>query len=137
MVTHLERLLSVLIVEDRDDAAQSTADLLALCGHTVRIARCGTDAMRQAEAYAPDVILMDIGLPDLDGWTVARWVRARPGRQPVLIAVTGHGAPADRVRSADAGVDLHLVKPADPRALTELLARIRASLSDCGGAGNN
>jgi two-component system OmpR family response regulator len=118
--------LSVLVVEDLDDAARSTADLLTLCGHRVRVAPCGADALREADAETPDVVLLDIGLPGMDGWEVAQRMRARTrGKQPLVVAVTGYGSDDDRRRSADAGVDLHLVKPADPVALTALLARVR------------
>jgi DNA-binding response OmpR family regulator len=123
--------LSVLVVEDQEDTAQSTADLLTLCGYVVRVARSGPDAMAAIAAEIPDVVLLDIGLPGMTGWEVVRWVRACcPSKQPVVVAVTGRGAEADRMRSADVGVDLHLVKPADPSALTGLLARVRASLAE-------
>lgn len=122
--------LSVLVVEDQEDAAQSTADLLAMHSHVVRVARCGPDALAAVAAEVPDVILLDIGLPGMTGWEVARRLRAGgDGKQPVVVAVTGYGTPADRDRSADAGVDLHLTKPADPMALAALLARIRAALA--------
>jgi DNA-binding response OmpR family regulator len=118
--------LSVLVVEDSEDAAQSTAELLALCGHAVRVAACGGDALRAAAAQTPDVVILDIGLPDMSGWDVAARLRAGAvGKQPVVVAVTGYGAAGDRWRSADAGVDLHLVKPADPAALSALLDRVR------------
>jgi two-component system, OmpR family, response regulator len=121
--------LLVLVVEDSEDTAQSTADLLALGGHSVRVVGCGADALRAADEEAPDVVLLDIGLPEMTGWEVAERLRARAGgKQPVVIAVTGFGSERDRWRSADAGVDLHLVKPADPAALMTLLERIREDL---------
>jgi len=130
MTAEHTRPLSVLIVEDLDDAAQSTAELLALCGHTVRVATCGAEALRAASEETPDVVLLDIGLPDMDGWEVADRMRARAIRkQPVVIAITGCGTQRDRYRSVDAGVDLHLIKPADPVALTGLLARVREDLA--------
>ncbi|AMV23988.1 Transcriptional activator protein CzcR [Gemmata sp. SH-PL17] len=117
--------LSVLVVEDLPDVAESTADLLAACGHEVRIASCGAEALRAARSDAPDVVLLDIGLPGMSGWEVARRLRAQStGEQPVVVAVTGYGTNRDRVCSADAGIDLHLVKPADPAHLTALLARV-------------
>lgn len=120
--------LTVLVVEDNDDTAQSTAELLALCGYDVRVARCGPDALAAAAAGTPDVVLLDIGLPGMSGWEVAERLRRQArGEQPVVIALTGYGTAADRHRSADAGVDLHLVKPVDPCALTDLLARVRAA----------
>ncbi len=124
--------LSVLVVDGYEDAAQSTAELLALCGHAVRVAGCGADALREAAAEMPDVVLLDIGLPDIDGWQVAeRMRRQATGKQPVVVAVTGYGAEADRQQSADAGIDLHIIKPADPVALTDLLARVRRDLHSC------
>jgi DNA-binding response OmpR family regulator len=122
--------LFVLIVEDLDDAAQSTAELLVRSGHTVRIAGCGDDALRTAAAETPDVVLLDIGLPGMNGWEVAKQLRARAaGKQPFIVAVTGYGTDGDRWRSADSGIDMHLTKPADPAALTALLAWVRGHLA--------
>jgi two-component system OmpR family response regulator len=123
--------LSVLVVEDQEDAARSTAELLTLCGHAVRVARCGPDALAEAATSVPDVVLLDIGLPGMSGWEVAQRLRGTaPGKQPVVVALTGYAAEADRWRSADAGVDLHLVKPADPGALTAFLAWVRSNLNE-------
>lgn len=124
-----ETPLSVLIVEDVDEVAQSTAELLSLHGHAVRVARSGPEALRAIDVASPDVILLDIGLPGMTGWEVAAAVRRRDGRQPVVVAVTGRGASTDRWKSADAGIDLHLTKPADPAALTALLVRVRQHLT--------
>ncbi|AMV29406.1 putative transcriptional regulatory protein TcrX [Gemmata sp. SH-PL17] len=121
--------LSVLVVDDLPDVAESVADLLTVCGHKVRTASCGTDALHAARLEAPDVVLLDIGLPGMSGWDVARRLRAQStGKQPVVVAVTGYGTDRDRVCSADAGIDLHLTKPADPAQLTALLARVRGWL---------
>jgi two-component system OmpR family response regulator len=129
MIAEPTRPLTVLVVEDLDDAADSTAEMLTLCGHTVRIARCGADALREAKAEVPDVVLLDIGLPDMDGWQVAERMRARTsGKQPLVVVVSGRGTEADRWRSADSGIDMHLVKPADPHALIELLSWVRENL---------
>lgn len=117
--------LSVLIVEDRADVAQSTAELLTLLGHSPRVARTGAEALAHATAAAPDVVILDLGLPDLDGWDVARALRSRTGPQPVIVVVTARGTWADQIASADVGVDLHLVKPVDPAVLTKLLAGLR------------
>jgi two-component system, OmpR family, response regulator len=131
MITEQLPSLSVLVVEDLDDAAQSMADLLTLCGHRVRVATCGTQALQIAADATPDVVLLDIGLPGMSGWEVAERLRSQAvGKQPLVIAVTGYGDEADRWRSADAGVDLHLLKPADPTALLELLARVRKLLAE-------
>ncbi|WP_439626664.1 response regulator [Gemmata sp.] len=121
--------MSVLVVEDHPDAAESTAELLALLGCRTRVAGSGDEALAAVAAEAPDVILLDIGLPGVDGWEVARRVRAgATGRGPVIVAVTGRGTDSDRRRSADAGIDLHLVKPAAPDDLVLLVARIRGLL---------
>ena len=117
--------LAVLVVDDQDDVAQSTAELLVVSGYAVRVAGCGADALRAAAADPPDVVLLDIGLPGMDGWEVAARLRAQAtGKQPVVVAVTGRGTGADRWRSADAGFDQHLVKPVDPVVLVALLERI-------------
>jgi DNA-binding response OmpR family regulator len=126
--------LSVLVVEDEDDGADSLAELLGLFGFRVVVARTGASALAAAEADPPDVVLLDIRLPDIDGWEVARRMRemASGGRQPVVVAVTGCGSDADRWRSADAGVDLHWVKPAEPAALLATLVRFAALLDRAG-----
>src|SRR4051812_818236 len=122
--------LSVLVVEDLDDTAKSLAELLTLAGHAVRVALSGPEALRAAADATPDVVLLDIGLPGMDGWEVAQRLRGRAsGKQPLVVAVTGYGTADDRWRSADAGIDLHLVKPVDPVALTRLLARVRDLLT--------
>src|SRR5688500_11870732 len=120
-----EHALVVLVVDDSTDTAESLAELLALQGHTVRFALNGADALRRVEEEAPDVALLDLRMPGLDGFTVAREIRARcaNGKRPFLIAVTGCGTEADRLHSAEAGFDLHLVKPVDPAVLTGLLER--------------
>ena len=119
--------LHVLIVEDRPDTAQSWVDLLTLGGHTTRVASCGPDALSSAQTETPDVVLLDIGLPGMDGWEVARRLRAdASGRPPFIIAMTGRGTVSDHHRSEGAGIDLHLVKPVDPVALIQLLNQFRS-----------
>ena len=126
--------LSVLVIDDNQDCAQSTAELLAFCGHAVRTAASGEAAVAAAMAAAPDVVLVDIRMPGADGWAVAARLRGLAGgRRPFIVAVTGCATAADRERSAVAGIDLHLTKPADPAALIELLARVRDGLSTPGG----
>ena len=123
-----DRPLSVLVVDGHADCAQSTAELLTLWGHAVRVAGCGADALRACEAETPDVVLLGHCLPGLDGWAVAAWLRARlPGKQPLIVAVTARGDDEDRERSAAAGVDLHLVKPLAPALLARLLDRVSES----------
>jgi CheY-like chemotaxis protein len=121
--------LSILIVEDREDVAQSTAELLHLCGHAVRVSIDGADALRGAAAEPADVMLVDIRLPGMGGWELTRHLRALiRGKQSFVVAVTGCGTERDQWYSAEAGMDAHLVKPVDPVRLIELLDRIRRSL---------
>jgi PAS domain S-box-containing protein len=103
----------ILVVEDHDDGREALVTLLRLQGHEVEEAARGRDAVDRAVAGRPDAVLLDIGLPDLDGYAVARELRAKLGDQVRLIALTGYGQPLDRERARDAGFDAHLVKPAD------------------------
>lgn len=114
----------ILIVEDNADAREALRVLLELEGHTVEAAEEGLKAIEIARAQAPDIALVDIGLPGLDGYGVARQLRRPGGRRPILIALTGYGQPEDRQRAIDAGFDDVLVKPVDPTALTTLLATL-------------
>jgi CheY-like chemotaxis protein len=117
--------LRVLVVEDDYDAAASSVALLRLWGHQTWLAHDGLAALALAEQEAPDVILLDIGLPRMDGYQIAKALRAkRPCKRPVLIAVTGYGAPQDRRQSYEAGIDLHLVKPVDPQELQHIFERL-------------
>jgi PAS domain S-box-containing protein len=113
----------VLVVDDNVDAATTLQLLLRSLGHETRAAHDGSEALRVAGEFAPDVVLLDIGLPELDGYEVARRLRAlNPQRRLRIVAITGWGQEADRARSQEAGVDVHLVKPVDPNALTSVLA---------------
>jgi CheY-like chemotaxis protein len=115
--------MKVLVVDDSGDAAQSAVMLLETLGHDARIAPDGGAAMKMALEYVPDLILLDIGLPGVDGLQVAKWIRNQPAlKHAVLIAVTGYGRESDRERSREAGFDQHLVKPVD-------FARIESILS--------
>lgn len=126
-----QKVLRILVVEDNRDAARSLAQLLELSGHEVVVAPDGRSALGAVEAAPPDVALIDIGLPDVDGYQVARILLARPAeKRPLLVAVTGHGEEEDFKRSLEAGIDLHLVKPADPEQLQQLLRRFQALLDD-------
>src|SRR3954469_13716392 len=116
--------LRVLVVEDLADASETLAMLLRLEGHDVWVAADGPAALRLAGECDPDVVLLDICLPGFDGWEVARRLRGQPLRKrPLLVAVTGYGRECDQQCSAEAGIDLHLVKPVDPEALLGLLQR--------------
>ena len=117
--------LRVLVVEDHADTAESVAVLLRLHGHEVDVAPDGPTALRIAAQNPPDVALLDIGLPGMDGFEVARRLQERPGKKPLLVAVTGYGQEEDRRRSEQAGIDLHLLKPVDPEELKQLLARFK------------
>jgi signal transduction histidine kinase/DNA-binding response OmpR family regulator len=112
----------ILVVDDNEDGLETLAILLELSGHAVQTAADGPSALAAAETFRPDVVLLDIGLPGMDGYEVARRLRANPVfRQTRLIALTGWGQDNDRQQSRDAGFDLHLVKPIDPAELRRVL----------------
>ncbi|QJX01190.1 hybrid sensor histidine kinase/response regulator [Frigoriglobus tundricola] len=113
----------LLVVDDNVDAAESLATLLGLGGHEVRVAHGGTDALAVATDYRPEMVFLDIGMPGMDGYEVARRLRTLPGLgRAVLVALTGWGSPDDRRRTTEAGFDHHLVKPVEPAVLAALLA---------------
>ncbi len=115
---------SVLVVDDNRDAADSLADLLRLAGHEVCVAYDGPAALDLARVRPPDVVLMDIGMPGMDGLEVARRLRQELGlMQTLLVALTGCAGDSDRLRSQEAGFNAHLVKPAQPLDLACLLSR--------------
>jgi PAS domain S-box-containing protein len=119
-----EKRVRVLLVEDNPDAAETLMMLLQLLGHHVRIAPDGFSALELAATNVPDVILVDIGLPGMDGYEVARRIRADVRlRRVLLVALTGYGREEDKQHAMAAGFDYHLVKPVDPRALQGLVAR--------------
>ncbi len=114
---------SILVVDDNADSAKSLAMLLKLGGHSIRTAHDGLEALAAAENYRPDVVLLDIGLPRLNGYDVARRIREQPwGSEMTLIALTGWGQDDDRQKSKDAGFDEHLVKPVEIASLKKILA---------------
>ena len=117
--------LHVLLVEDNADSAASMAVLLRMNGHDVRVTADGPAALDEAQADQPDVVLLDIGLPGgMDGFEVAKRLQEQKAvKKPLLVAVTGLGDEADRRHSAEVGIDLHLVKPADLGELLWLLKR--------------
>jgi len=118
-----EAALRVLVVDDNVDAALMLCAFLEMSGHRTQVAHAGRDALAAALRFGPDVVLLDIGLPDIDGYDVARGLRADPALAPaLLVAVTGWGQAGDVQRALEAGFDFHLVKPADPQALLRLLA---------------
>jgi CheY-like chemotaxis protein len=112
----------VLVVDDNVDAASMLDLLLRSLGHETRVAHDGITALRAAQEFRPDVVLLDIGMPDIDGYEVARRLRGLANlRRMRIVAVTGWGQDADRKRSMEAGFDLHLVKPVDAKELSHAL----------------
>jgi signal transduction histidine kinase len=113
---------NILIADDNQDALESLALMLRLEGHEVHCASDGEEALALAGLRRPEIVVLDVGMPKLDGCEVARRIRAESwGRQAVLVALTGWGQDADRKRSRDAGFDLHLVKPVDPATICDML----------------
>lgn len=122
----------VLVVDDYPDSAETTCTLLELLGHECRFAVCGQDALVEAARFEPDIAILDLGLPDLSGYDLARELRKRlAGRPLYLAAVTGWGQPEDRARALAAGFDQHFLKPADRAKLSMIL-----ELADRAGAGS-
>ena len=112
----------VLVVDDNADATDMLSSLLVLSGHQVDIARDGVEAVEAAIRIRPDVVLLDIGMPRLDGYGAARQIRDKLGRGVLLIAITGWGQDDDRQRALDAGFDTHMTKPVNYDKLTKSLA---------------
>lgn len=112
----------VLVVDDNADAADTLEMLLQVLGHTTRVASDGPSALEIFEEFHPDIVLLDIGLPGMNGYEVARRLRTRQGRGLRIVAVTGWGQAEDRKQSAEAGFDLHLVKPVETEQLQAILA---------------
>jgi CheY-like chemotaxis protein len=112
----------VLVVEDNPDGAETLAMLLRMRGHEVRTALDGPVALEIADAFRPEVVLLDIGLPGMSGYEVATLLRQLPGMgTALLVALTGYGQERDRNLSRQAGFDQHLTKPVDHQALLRLL----------------
>ena len=122
--------LRLLVVDDNVDMAESLAMLMQAAGHDVQTAHSGAGAVSAASDYRPDVVLLDIGLPEIDGFEVARRIRSDPSHHAmVLVALTGYGQDADRRRSREAGFDHHLVKPVDREEMQGILATVKAGPS--------
>ena len=112
----------ILVVDDNVDAVESLAMLLKADGHDVRTAHDGARALELAESFHPELIVLDIGLPGMNGYELAQRIRARPDLgAPTLVALTGYGQQEDRKRARAAGFDHHFIKPADVGALQRLL----------------
>jgi CheY-like chemotaxis protein len=119
-ITPIQRRL--LIADDNADAAESLAMLLRLEGHTVSVVSNGREALAAVQETSPEFVLLDIGMPDMDGYEVARQIRRIALPSPlILIAVTGWGQEGDKARASDAGFDHHFTKPIEPDELFELL----------------
>lgn len=114
----------VLVVDDNADAADTLDMLLQVLGHQTRVASDGSSALQIFEEFHPDIVLLDIGLPGMNGYEVARRLRARQGHGLRIVAVTGWGQAEDRKQSAEAGFDLHLVKPVEAEQLQAVLAGV-------------
>jgi len=116
----------ILVVDDNHDSALSLAMMLSIMGHETRTAHDGESAVDAAESFLPEVVLLDIGLPKLNGYEVAQRIRERAwGASMFLIAVTGWGQEEDRQRSSEVGLNAHMVKPVEPAALERLFAELR------------
>ncbi len=115
-------MLRVLIVDDHPDTADSISMLLEAVGHETMIACTGADGVSGFQSFGPDLVILDIGLPDISGYEVARAIRALPlGASVYLVAATGWGTPEDRLRALAAGFDQHLLKPIDLRKLQAIV----------------
>jgi CheY-like chemotaxis protein len=120
----------ILIVDDNRDSAESLGLMFTLAGHTVKVVHDGGAASPAAEEFKPDVILLDIGLPDMDGYHVARALRENGAtRETLIVATTGFGRQEDVRKSREAGIDEHMTKPIDPDLLMEYIERGRATRS--------
>ena len=113
----------VLVVDDNVDAAETLVMLLELQGHTLMAVHNAHEALAKVDAFKPDVMLIDIGLPDVDGYGLVQKLREKPSNQNLRkIALTGYGQPEDKQRALDAGFDDHVIKPVDMQALERLMA---------------
>jgi CheY-like chemotaxis protein len=116
----------ILVADDLRDAVESLAMMLQIAGHDIRAAHDGLEAVQEAAAFRPDVVVLDIGMPKMNGYDTARHIREQPwGKNMVLVALTGWGQEEDRRRTFDAGFDYHLTKPVNPEVLTTLLAGLK------------
>ena len=115
----------ILVVDDNADAANAVAMLLSLDGHEVECAYSAQEALERLPKSRPDIALLDIGLPGMNGFELAKRIRAHPELAAIrLVALTGYGQAEDKARAAGAGFDEHLVKPVDLRTLQQALARV-------------
>ncbi|HVR69670.1 MAG TPA: response regulator [Vicinamibacteria bacterium] len=113
----------VMVVDDNQDSADTMAELIRIWGHEVRTANDGPSALECARGFHPQVVLLDVGLPGMDGYELARLLRAEGLAGRLLVSVTGYGEDEDRRRAEEAGFDHHLTKPVDPDTLLRLVGR--------------
>jgi len=120
------RRIRALVIEDNPDTAETLSLLLGEAGIDAEVALSGTAGLAAAQAAPPDIVFCDIGMPGLDGYAVARRLRAEDwGSRVTLVAVTAYGREEDRRRAEEAGFDMHFVKPADPAAILGLFKDVR------------
>ena len=118
----LSKSQRILVVDDNQDAAKSLAALLEMTGNETLLAHDGAEAVAKAAAFKPDVVLLDLGLPRMNGYDVCRAIRKQPwGKDVLMVALTGWGQDEDRRKSKEAGFDSHMVKPVDHAALMKVL----------------
>ena len=117
------------MVDDNHDGAATLAEMLELMGARAHVAHEGGQAIELAAGFEPDLVLLDIGLPGMDGYETARQLRQVPGFKARLVALTGYGSAQDRERSRAAGFDAHMVKPVSPAELETLLSEAAAALA--------
>ena len=121
--------LKVLVADDNEDAAESLVEMLRMMGNTVRLAGDGQEAVDMAAVFQPQVIVLDIGMPKLNGYEVCRRIRQQPwGTSAILVALTGWGQDEDKRRSKEAGFDHHLIKPLDLAVLERLLVSLQLEI---------
>jgi two-component system CheB/CheR fusion protein len=132
MKVHISAVaLRVLVVDDCEDMCASTAALLKLWGHDTRVAKDGAAALECAMIFRPDVVLLDLSMPGMDGHEVARHLRRQMvSAQPLLISLSGYGGADQSRRALEAGCDLHMIKPAEPEELRRLLESHRNNKVD-------
>ena len=122
--------LRIEVVDDNQDSANSLGMMLRIMGNDIQIASDGEQAVSLAEDFQPDVVLLDIGLPKLNGYEAAKQIRQQPwGKKIALIALTGWGQEEDKRQAYASGFDMHLVKPVDPNSLMGILAELHATKS--------
>jgi len=120
----------VLVVDDHDECRELLAELISEAGCTVRVARTGTEAVAVSGEFIPEVMLLDLGLPDMNGYAVAIAIRSNPDTADAfIVAVTGHGTSSDRTQAASVGIDMFLAKPVGWADLRAALRGVRTTTS--------